>query len=36
MTFEKTAVDYGKETLADEQGNYETTITVGIKPSSQM
>jgi hypothetical protein len=36
MKFEKTAVDYGKETEADEQGNYSCIITIGIKPSSDL
>ena len=36
MTFSKIAVDYGKETDADEQGNYSCIITIGIKPSSEL
>jgi hypothetical protein len=36
MTFQKVAVDYGKETEADEQGNYSCIITIGIKPSSEL
>jgi len=36
MTFSKVAVDYGKETEADEQGNYSCIITIGIKPSSEL
>lgn len=36
MTFEKTAVDYGKETETDEKGNYSCNITIGIKPSSDL
>ena len=36
MTFQKVAVDYGKETEADEQGNYTCIITIGIKPSSDL
>jgi hypothetical protein len=36
MTFLKLAVDYGKETEVDEQGNYSCTITIGIKPISEL
>lgn len=36
MTFEKTAVNYGKETEADEKGNYNCIITIGIVPSSDL
>ena len=36
MTFSKVAVDYGKETEADEQGNYKCVITIGIKSSSDL
>lgn len=36
MTFQKVAVDYGKETEADEQGNYTCIITIGIKPSNDL
>jgi len=36
MKFSKVAVDYGKETEADEQGNYSCTITIGIKSSSEL
>jgi hypothetical protein len=36
MTFSKISVDYGKETEADEQGNYSCIITIGIKPSSEL
>lgn len=36
MTFSKTAVDYGKETEADEKGNYNCIITIGIVPSSDL
>ena len=36
MIFEKIAVDYGKETEADGKGNYEITITIGIKPSEDI
>jgi len=36
MTFQKVAVDYGKETEADEQGNYSCIITIGVKPSNDL
>ena len=36
MTFEKTAVNYGKETEVDEKGNYNCIITIGIVPSSDL
>jgi hypothetical protein len=36
MTFEKTGVGYGSETEADDKGNYSMTITIGVKPSSDL
>jgi len=33
MTFEKVAVDYGKESETDKDGNYSITITIGLKDS---